>query len=54
MALDVASVLNALRAVEDPDLHRDLVTLGMVRDVVVDGAAVRLRVVLTTPACPLK
>ena len=54
MALDVTSVLNALRTVQDPDLHQDLVTLGMVRDVVVDGTGVRLRVVLTTPACPLK
>jgi len=48
-------VLNALRTVNDPDLHRDLVTLNMVRDLkVFDDGKVSLRVVLTTPACPLK
>jgi ATP-binding protein involved in chromosome partitioning len=47
-------VLNALRTVEDPDLKRDLVTLGMIRDLEIQGDAVSVRVVLTTPACPLK
>ncbi|MCA9518199.1 MAG: DUF59 domain-containing protein [Myxococcales bacterium] len=48
-------VLDALRTVEDPDLHRDLVTLGMIKDLRLDdGGAVSLRVVLTTPACPMK
>jgi len=48
-------VLNALRTVNDPDLHRDLVTLNMIRDLkVFDDGKVSLRVVLTTPACPLK
>jgi ATP-binding protein involved in chromosome partitioning len=48
-------VLNALRTVNDPDLHKDLVSLNMIRDVTVgtDGA-VSFRVVLTTPACPMK
>ena len=48
------SVLNALRTVQDPDLKRDLVTLNMIQDLKVDGGAVSLRVMLTTPACPLK
>ena len=49
------SVLDALRTVDDPDLKRDLVTLGMIRDLEVsDAGAVSLRVVLTTPACPMK
>jgi ATP-binding protein involved in chromosome partitioning len=50
-----ALVMDALRTVQEPDLHRDLVTLNMIRDVVIgaDGA-VSLTVVLTTPACPLK
>ena len=39
---------------QDPELRRDLVTLGMVKDVAVEGGAVRLTVELTTPACPLK
>jgi ATP-binding protein involved in chromosome partitioning len=47
-------VIKALSTVNDPELHRDLVTLGMVRDVAIDGDAVSLTVVLTTPACPLK
>lgn len=47
-------VLEALKSVEDPELHKDLVSLGMVRDVAIDGSAVTLRIDLTTPACPLK
>lgn len=47
--------MNALRTVPDPDLKKDLVTLDMIRDVVIsDQGAVSLRVVLTTPACPMK
>ncbi len=50
------SVLAALRNVQDPDLKKDLVTLNMIRDlkVVEDQGLVSFRVVLTTPACPLK
>lgn len=47
-------ILNALRNVREPDLQKDLVTLNMVRDIVIDGAYVSFTVVLTTPACPLK
>jgi ATP-binding protein involved in chromosome partitioning len=47
-------VLAALGQVHDPDLKRDLVTLGMIEDVVVDGDRVRFTVALTTPACPVK
>ncbi len=54
MALDEQTVLSALRTVHDPDLRQDLVTLGMIRDLAIDGDRVSLRVVLTTPACPLK
>jgi ATP-binding protein involved in chromosome partitioning len=51
----VESVLEALRPVEDPELHRSIVELGMVRDVeVVDPATVALTVVLTVPGCPLR
>lgn len=46
-------VLDALRTVKDPDLHRDLVTLDMVKDLRVDGDTVSARVVLTTRASPL-
>src|SRR5262245_39612540 len=54
MPLDSAAVLEALRKVMDPELRRDLVSLGMVKAVAVEGDAVRLKVELTTPACPLK
>jgi ATP-binding protein involved in chromosome partitioning len=54
MPLDNAAALEALRKVLDPELRRDLVSLGMVKDLAVDGDAVRLKVELTTPACPLK
>jgi ATP-binding protein involved in chromosome partitioning len=47
-------VLTALRTVIDPDLHKDLVTLGMIKDVKIDGPRVSFTVELTTPACPLK
>lgn len=49
-----AEILKALSRVNDPELHRDIVSLGMVRDLKVDGSRVSLTVVLTTPACPLK
>jgi ATP-binding protein involved in chromosome partitioning len=47
-------ILNALRAVKDPDLHRDIVTLNMIRDVKICGGVVGFRFVLTTPACPVR
>ncbi len=47
-------VLNALSRVQEPELHRDLVTLKMVKDVRVDDDAVDFTIVLTTPACPLR
>jgi ATP-binding protein involved in chromosome partitioning len=48
------SVLKALSTVEEPDLKKDLVTLGMVKDIEVGSGEVTFTVVLTTPACPLK
>ena len=47
-------VLEALKQVEDPDLHRDIVALGFVQDLKIDNSSVSLRIVLTTPACPVK
>jgi ATP-binding protein involved in chromosome partitioning len=49
-----AAILKALSTVEDPDLHRDLVSLNMIKDVEVEGATVRFTVQLTTPACPMR
>lgn len=47
-------VLNALSTVQEPELHRDLVTLKMIRDVSVTNGDVQFTIVLTTPACPLR
>lgn len=49
-----AKVLEALSNVQEPDLGKDIVTLNMVKDIVVDGNYVSFTVVLTTPACPMK
>ena len=47
-------VLEALKTVNDPELHQDLVSLGMVANVAADGDRVAIKIDLTTPACPLK
>ncbi|HMJ47939.1 MAG TPA: Mrp/NBP35 family ATP-binding protein, partial [Ferruginibacter sp.] len=47
-------ILKALGNVQEPDLGKDLVTLNMVKDIVINGNIVSFTVVLTTPACPLK
>jgi ATP-binding protein involved in chromosome partitioning len=53
-SLDRDAVLNALRVVVDPDLRKDIVSLGFVKDVGIDGGRVRFTIELTTPACPVK
>ncbi|MCS7193730.1 MAG: Mrp/NBP35 family ATP-binding protein [Meiothermus sp.] len=53
-SLTEALVLEALKTVQDPELHKDLVSLGMVEQVSVRGDRVAVRINLTTPACPLK
>lgn len=47
-------VLKALSYVDDPDLNKDLVTLNMIKDIVIDGDKLSFDLVLTTPACPMK
>ena len=49
-----SQVLNALSAVQDPDLHRDIVSLGFIKNLKIDGARVNFDIELTTPACPVK
>jgi ATP-binding protein involved in chromosome partitioning len=49
-----AQVLDALRNVIDIDLNKDIVSLGFVQDIEIDNGTVRFRLVLTTPACPMK
>lgn len=48
------TILEALRQIKDPDLHKDIVTLGFIKDLKIDGGNVSFRIVLTTPACPVK
>src|ERR687885_97364 len=48
------SVLDRLRQIKDPDLHKDIVTLGFIKDLKIEGGDVSFRIVLTTPACPVK
>src|SRR3954470_474953 len=52
--ITIEKVLDALKYVDDPDLKKDIVTLGMVKDVEVKDKKVSFTVVLTTPACPMK
>jgi ATP-binding protein involved in chromosome partitioning len=52
--IDEQQVLNALQKVMDPDLHKDIVSLGMIRDLTIRGSRVSFRFVLTTPACPVR
>jgi ATP-binding protein involved in chromosome partitioning len=51
---DETAVIEALRRVIDPELHKDIVTLGMAKNVKVSNGKVSLLVTLTTPACPLR
>lgn len=54
MPVHETDILKALSYVDDPDLHKDIVTLGMVKDLKVSGNTVSFMVELTTPACPMK
>lgn len=53
-SIDQAGVLQALKAVRDPDLNRDIVALNFVKDLTIDGTKVSFSIELTTPACPVK
>jgi len=54
MLVEQASVLAALKVVRDPDLQRDIVSLGFIKDLSIDGGQVTFTIELTTPACPVK
>jgi ATP-binding protein involved in chromosome partitioning len=53
-AVTEQQVLEALRVVQDPDLHRDIVTLGFIKDIKICDGNVAFKIELTTPACPVK
>jgi len=54
MAVTEADIIDALRPVQDPELHRSIVDLGMVRTIGIDGSAVQVQVALTVAGCPLR
>ncbi len=54
MSVTQEQVLSVLRSVQDPDLHKDIVTLGFVKDVKIAGGEVDFTIELTTPACPVR
>ena len=54
MSVSEAQVLDALRPVEDPELHRSIVDLDMVRKIAIDGSEVAVTVALTIAGCPLR
>lgn len=54
ISIDKTKVLEALGSVQEPELHQDLVTLNMIRNLNIENGHVELTVMLTTPACPLK
>jgi len=47
-------ILKALSTVQEPDLKKDLVTLNMIKDIETSGNNITFKVMLTTPACPMK
>src|SRR4030095_13046527 len=51
--LTESAVIDVLRGVEDPELHRDIVSLNMVRDLKIEDSSISMTLMLTTPACPL-
>jgi ATP-binding protein involved in chromosome partitioning len=53
-AITQEQIQDALRVVIDPDLHRDIVSLGFVKDIAVCDGLVSFKIQLTTPACPVK
>jgi len=52
--LNEANILEALRVVIDPDLRRDIVSLGFIKNLTIDGKDVRFTIELTTPSCPVR
>ena len=54
MLLSEQNILNALKAVQDPDLHKNIVELNFVQNLKIEGDKVRFDLQLTTPACPIR
>ena len=54
MTTDTEQVLQALQPVQDPELHRSIVDLGMVRNISIDDMAVEVEIALTIAGCPMR
>ncbi|MCF0222907.1 MAG: iron-sulfur cluster assembly protein, partial [Fibrobacter sp.] len=54
MELNEKNILGALRAIQDPDLHKNIVELGFVQNLNIEGTVVAFDLKLTTPACPIR
>ncbi|MCX7830172.1 MAG: Mrp/NBP35 family ATP-binding protein, partial [Acidobacteria bacterium] len=54
MKISEEKILESLKQIIDPDLNKDIVTLGFVRDLKIEEKSVSFKINLTTPACPLK
>ncbi|HEV3226799.1 MAG TPA: P-loop NTPase [Acidimicrobiales bacterium] len=54
MPVTQPQVIDALRPVQDPELHRSIVDLGMVKQIAIDGANITVLIALTVPGCPLR
>ncbi|HTK81319.1 MAG TPA: iron-sulfur cluster carrier protein ApbC [Bacteroidota bacterium] len=53
-ALTELNILEALKLVQDPDLHKDIVSLGFIKDLKIENGSVRFTIDLTTPSCPVR
>ena len=51
---DQDTIIQALTAVQDPELHQDIVSLQMVKDIEIEETKITVTIELTTPACPLR
>jgi ATP-binding protein involved in chromosome partitioning len=54
LKLTAENILQSLKQVKDPDLHRDIVTLGFIKNLIIKGCDLRFDLQLTTPACPVR
>jgi len=54
MSFTEQDVLTALKKIQDPDLHQDIVSLGFIKNMKIEGGKVDFEIELTTPACPVK
>ena len=54
MSFSEQDVLTVLKKIQDPDLHQDIVSLGFIKNMKIEGGKVAFDIELTTPACPVK